>query len=210
MRFFADSVHDLINALELKDVCVVGHSMGGQVALTMLAAYPGCAASLVLCAPAGFEQFTTLDRTMYFTSLQMFDFMSSDEQNLRSVIENSFYHATSQGETVIKELIAIMRTYQGNYYKKMVDGCIKSMLEDAVYDKLPLIKQPTLVMFGNKDALIPNKMIHHITTHKLAADAVKKMPAATLHMIANCGHFLQWEKAEEANVQIIRFLEEKK
>jgi len=36
------------------------------------------------------------------------------------------------------------------------------------------------------------------------------MPYATLEMLASCGHFVQWEKADEVNGLIIRFLEEGK
>ena len=168
MRFFANTIHDLIHALGLKNVTLVGHSMGGQIALTTLILHPGCAASLILCAPAGFEQFTALDRTMTYTSMQMFDFFSSDEQNLRSAIGNSFYRPTSQGEHIIKELTTIMRTYKGSYYKKMVEACIKSMMEDQVLDKISNIRQHTLILFGSHDALIPNKVIHsHLSLEQL-------------------------------------------
>ena len=207
MKFFADCVYNFIKALNLKDLCIVGHSMGGQIAMTTVLNHPGCAESLVLCAPAGFEQFSVMEKTMYYSSIHLLDFISSDEHSLRTVIQNSFYHNHAQGEGIVKELLSIMKTYKVNYYRKMVEACIKGMIEEPVYGKLNRIHLPVLVMFGKNDALIPNKLLHHTTTEKMANDAIKKMPEAHLVMIPDCGHFVQWEKADDVNRNTILFLE---
>jgi len=207
MKFFAESVHNFINALKLKDLCIVGHSMGGQIAMTTVLNHPGCAESLVLCAPAGFEQFSVMEKTMYYSSIHLLDFISSDENSLRTAIQNSFYRNSAQGDVIVKELVGIMKTYKLNYYKKMVEACIKGMMEEPVYNRLNRLQMPALVLFGKNDALIPNKLLHHTTTEKVAADAVGKMHDGHLIMIPNCGHFIQWEKAEDVNRSMILFLE---
>ncbi len=207
MKFFAECIFNFINALKLKDLHIVGHSMGGQIAMTTVLNHPGCAESLVLCAPAGFEQFSVMEKTMYYSSIHLLDFISTDEHSLRTAIQNSFYRNHAQGEGIVKELVSIMKTYKLNYYRKMVEACIKGMMEEPVYSNLNKIQLPALVIFGRNDALIPNKLIHHTTTEKIAKDAVKKMPNAHLEMIPDCGHFVQWEKANEVNRNIILFLE---
>ena len=210
MKFFGECVYNFITALKLKNLCLAGHSMGGQVAMTTVLNHPGCADALVLCAPAGFEKFSVIEKTMFFSSIHLLDFFSSDEHSLRSTIESSFYRQHTQAESVVKELAALMKTYKVNYYHKMIEACIKGMLEEPVYDRLGSIAIPVFVMFGDHDALIPNKLIHHTTTEKLATDAVKKMPDARLDMIPDCGHFVQWEKSAEVNRNIILFLENEK
>ena len=65
IKFFAESVNNFIAALGLTNVTIVGHSMGGQVAMTTAINYPTCADALVLCAPAGFEEFSAMDKTLY-------------------------------------------------------------------------------------------------------------------------------------------------
>ncbi|MCD6013888.1 MAG: hypothetical protein K0Q79_3750 [Flavipsychrobacter sp.] len=206
IKFFAESVYAFIKAMGLKKLCIAGHSMGGQVAMTLLINHPECAEKLVLCAPAGLEEFSSFDKTLFFAGYHLFDMVSSEEGMLRKTIEHSFYHHGTQAESVIKELTDIMKTYKLNYYRKMIDGCIKGMIEEPVLDRVHLIKQPTLILFGMHDALIPNKLLHHYTPEKMARDAVKKFPSATLEMFANCGHFLQWEKAEEVSESIVMFL----
>ena len=190
----------------LSNVCVVGHSMGGQVAMTLLLAQPQCANSLILCAPAGLEQFSVMEKTMYTSGLRLFDFISSDETSLRNTLESSFYRRQTNGDVMIAELTGLLKTNKPNYYKNMVESCINSMLDDTVLDKLHLIKHPALVIFGKNDGLIPNKLIHHMTTEKFATDAVKRLPGAILKLIPDAGHFVQWEKAEEVNESIKSFL----
>lgn len=207
MKFFSQCVVNFIDALKLKHVCLVGHSMGGQISMTTLLNEPGYADALILCAPAGFEAFTVMEKTLYYSSMHMLDFIASDEHNLRATIESSFYNKHKHADSIINELTGILRSYKLGYYKKMVEACIKSMLEEPVLGRLHLIKQPALVLFGNHDRLIPNKLIHHITTEQLAKDAVKEMPNARLEMIADAGHFVQWEKADEVNREIVIFLE---
>ena len=108
---------------------------------------------------------------------------------------------------MVQDLVGIMKTYPNNVYRKMIDACIAGMLNEPVFDKLHLIKQPTLVMYGERDALIPNKLLHPVTTKKIGETGVEQMPDATLHMIPQCGHFLQWEKADVANGVILEFLQ---
>ncbi len=54
MNFFADTVFHFIQSLGLENVCLTGHSMGGQVSLMALLKYPNCASKLALVAPASF------------------------------------------------------------------------------------------------------------------------------------------------------------
>jgi pimeloyl-ACP methyl ester carboxylesterase len=195
----------VIVALGLKNVCLVGHSMGGQVAITTVLKYPQCAERLVLCAPAGFEQFSMIEKTMYYSTLDVIGLLSTDEHNLRSSINHSFHRPQQHAGNMIDELIMIMRLHKPQYYKKMLETCIKSMLEEPVHNKLHLVKQPTLVIFGKNDALIPNSLIHRMSTEQLARATVKLMLNATLKMIPDCGHFVQWEKAEVVNEQVVGF-----
>lgn len=206
MAFFAETVHHFIATLKLTNLCIVGHSMGGQIALTTLLSHPDAAHKLVLCAPAGFEQFTALDKVMYYSSLQMMNFVASDENSLRATVHNSFYLHPAQADNMINELVSLMRTYKANYYRNMIEACIRSMLEEPVLHRLHHISTQTLVLFGKNDALIPNKLMHQTTTEKLASAGVATMPHAKLTMIPDSGHFLQWEKADEVNTAIRNFL----
>lgn len=206
MQFFADVVAHFIEELNLTNVCIVGHSMGGQIAMTSLLRHPNIAKKLVLLAPAGFEVFTAMDKTLYYSTIHLMDFLSSEENSLRTTIESSFYNQHKQGEEVISELIELMRGYKMGYYRRMIESCIKAMLEEPVLPKLATIELPTLIVFGKNDALIPNKLLHHTTTETIAQQGAAKLKNSTLTLLPQAGHFLQWEKPDEINELIKGFV----
>lgn len=206
ITFFSKCITDFIGRMGLQQVTLVGHSMGGQIALKMLADTPGCAERLVLCAPAGFEQFSEMDKLMYQGSMQYMSWFSNDEFNLQETLRNSFYRFPKAAESMIGDLTAFLRRQQSSDYRRMIDQCVNSMLQEAVFDKLKTIQQPTLVMYGEMDGLIPNKIIHPVSTKEIGLQGTRQMPNATLEMIPQCGHFLQWEKAERVNELIMNWL----
>lgn len=206
MKFFAETVARFIETLELKNVTLVGHSMGGQIALTTCLKYPELIKDMVLCAPAGFEKFTAMDKAMYYSSIKLIDKITSDEQSLRKVLEHSFFIRRADENQMMDDLLGFQKSYQHGYYKKMIEGCIKGMIEEPVLSSLILIAQPILVLFGENDGLIPNRILHQTTTIAIAEAAIKQLPNATLQMFPGCGHFVQWEACEAVNESIMKFL----
>jgi len=206
INFFSGCIYDFMQQMKLKNVVLVGHSMGGQAALNLAINHPTACTKLVLCAPAGFETYTSMERTMFKSGIQFIDFFSTDENNLRSTIQNSFYNYPQKMEGMVKELVALMKTQPSTRYKKMIEACIHSMMDEPVYDGLKTIQQPVLVLFGEQDALIPNKLMHPVSTKALAEKAIKTMPDATLKMIPKCGHFLQLEQPDVTNQYIREFV----
>lgn len=206
MEFFADCIYELIDKLQLSKVCLAGHSMGGQVAITTVLKYPNAADKLVLCAPAGFETFDEWERPMYKASLMLFDMFSSQENSLAKSLQHSFYLFPAEAREMINELVDLLKTYPAKDYRAMMEGCIHGMLYEPVWDKLGLILQPTLVLFGEKDTFVPNKILHPVSTRQIAEAGTNKMLNAELEMLSRCGHFLQWEKAGDVNYYVRRFL----
>src|SRR5690606_24550215 len=168
MYYFASVINEFISALELEDPVLAGHSMGGQIAITALLQNPDAASRLILCAPAGFEVFSPLEAALYKTSLSMFSFFSSDEISLKKSIQSSFYKTFHQADGMIQDLIRLMHRHPAHQYSEMVKACISAMMDEPIFNSLHLIRQPALIIFGEKDALIPSKALHPISTRKLA------------------------------------------
>lgn len=206
MDFFAESIAEFIKAKQLKNVYIAGHSMGGQAAMTLALKYPGIMNGLILCAPAGFEQFNDWEKNLYRSTMFFVDLISNEENSLRKTIQNSFYILPDSAQGIIKELIGQMRLQDRQQYRRMIEMCINGMLDEPVYNRLDEIKMPVLIIFGEKDTMIPNRFIHPVTTAQLAATATSKFPDATLEMVPLCGHFLQWEKPLQLNGLIRHFL----
>ena len=62
MTAMADVVRVFMQETDIAKPIVIGHSMGGQTALSLAIRYPSLARGLVLAAPAGFEKFSRKER----------------------------------------------------------------------------------------------------------------------------------------------------
>lgn len=206
MFFFAETIASFIKELKLTNVYLAGHSMGGQIAMTFAINHPGLIEGLILCAPAGFETFSEWEKSLYRNTMYFVDMVSNEETSLRKAIQNSFYIMPDNAPAFIQQLVDLMNLQDRSHYRYMIEQCISGMLEEQVYDKLGSIKIPVLVLFGERDNLIPNRFIHPVSTKKLATDVVAKFEHAQLEVISQCGHFIQWEKAPQVNSFMRDFL----
>lgn len=206
MPFFANCLLDFIATKELSNIVLVGHSMGGQIAMWMSHLQAAVIAKLILIAPAGLEKFSTLEKTMMKGSMSLLDFGMTDESKLKKALLASFYHLDDTAKDMIAMMVKTVGLHTGKHYSKMIEKCIQSMLQDSPHHFLNEIYQETLLLFGDMDAMIPNKIFHPYTTTSLAQQSIANFKHGHLTMINNGGHFVHWEKAREVNQAIIDFL----
>lgn len=199
MHFFAEVIDHFIAAQQLTNVILVGHSMGGQIAISYSLLYQQKLKGLVLCAPAGFETFNEWERSLYRNTMYFVDMVSNEETSLRKAIQNSFYIMPDNVPSFTQQLVNMMKLQEKGHYRYMLDGCIGAMLDEPVYHRLGEINIPVLILFGERDNLIPNKFIHPTSTKNIALTAARQFPHAEVEMISQCGHFIQWEKAAQVN-----------
>lgn len=205
IAFYADCLLDFIGRSGLKKVTLVGHSMGGQVAVTAILKQPLCCEKLILISPAGFETFTGHERMMYDASLKYLSMITTNEQAIQHLVHTSFYRFPDDALRFEKQLIQLMKAQPAGRYKRMSERSMAAMLNEPIFSKLSAIQQPTLVIFGENDTLIPNPLLHPGSTRKVAETGTKQIPNARLEMVKNAGHFVQWESAERVNEIIRRF-----
>jgi len=206
MFFYAESVVQFIQQLGLNEVNLCGHSMGGQIAQIIALRYPQLVKKLILAAPAGFEFFTAHDKLLFNQMMLLGNFIYADEYHLASTIRDGFSVIPDEAEGMINDLKEQLFSGKLSYYRTMVTGSINGMMNEQVYDFLPQLNCPVLVVFGEKDKLIPNKLIHHTTTQAIARQGTAQLKQGTLHLVPNCGHFVQWEKADVFNRLVTDFL----
>lgn len=210
MSFFAEQIKSFIDQLSLKNVTLVGHSMGGQVGLTLALQHPEIIDKLVLIAPAGFETFSEQEKA-WFKQIYTPEFVAATPP---AQIEKNFalnFHQSVFPEDArfMYEDRLRMRADEAIYqaYCQMIPQCVLGMLNEPVSENLPNIPHPTLILYGQGDLLIPNRLLHTgLTTASVAREGQEKIPNSELHLFEACGHFVQWECAEEVNSKIESFL----
>ncbi|MTB53435.1 alpha/beta fold hydrolase [Lewinella sp. W8] len=209
MDFFAESLDALIRGLELEKVTLVGHSMGGQIAMTLALQRPDYLEKMVLAAPAGLESFSETDRTFFATYVRPEILMATPEAQIKKNFAVNFFDMPEDAQFMIQDRLAL-REDSAAYaaYCAMIPRCVMGMLDAPVANRLGAIEVPTLILFGENDQLIPNKILHPTLTVATVAEVGEKgIPGAQLSFLPESGHFVQWEKSDRFNTYLRQFIQ---
>jgi len=167
---------DMLDALELRDVRVVGHSLGAWIALECAVRSTARIKDMTLIAPAGVHV-AGLTRTDIFmidpdeqARLAYADSMIGAEAAERAL-------ADKYQDTAITDRIASARF-----------GWNPRFHNPRLPHWLHRIKVPTLIVWGEEDRIYP-------PAYGPVMQAL--VPGSELVMIAGCGHLPQMEKADE-------------
>ncbi len=208
MAFFARAVEGVIEALRLGRVVLVGHSMGGQVALTHALAYPGRAEALVLAAPAGFETFSPGERAALIETLSKQAIALTPPERIYAGFASTFAgDVPADAMFMVRDRIAIIGGPDFDGFCYAVARSVAAMAYGPVFERLPAIAVPVLAVFGSDDRLIPNPLIHGGSTRAVAERAVARLPRGRLVMLPRVGHFVQWEAAAAFDRLLLDFVD---
>jgi 2-succinyl-6-hydroxy-2,4-cyclohexadiene-1-carboxylate synthase len=195
MEIFVEDVHSLLNHLHIKKCCLVGHSLGGFLALEFALKYSGLLAGLVLVdtssgdweKPAGYAELRAkleeLARTQGMEAA--FDY---DAANNPVRIERFKTHPDLRETSRHKML---MTSVDGYIYTGRAMGQWKS-----VTGRLSEINVPTCIFWGEED------------TPFLQASRILKerIPGAELITVKGSGHSPHEESPQAFNEKLGSFL----
>ncbi len=206
MTYYAGVVKEFIDALGLESVVLGGHSMGGQISMVTALYYPEIVDKLVLTAPAGFEKFTEGQKEWFRSVMTVRGVMLTSVEDIISNLAYNFYELPDDAEFMITDRIAMRTAEDFEAYAYAVVQSVNGMVDEATYDYLHKIQQPTLIIFGEKDNLIPNRFLNPGFTSDVANVGAERIPDNELHMIPKSGHFVQFESADQFNQIVIDYL----
>lgn len=206
MKYFARQVRGLLDELGVDKPVLVGHSMGGQVAMTYALLYPEKYDALVLTSPAGFETFEDGEAKWLAQAVSPAFTCAADDESIYARHVGNFHRMPKDAHFMVEDRIALKGDPSFPDYCEAVSKSVAGMLDEPVYDDLPKIAQPVLVLFGKNDNLIPNPFLHGGNTTKVAEKGVEKLPNAELVVLEKAGHMAQFEVADEWNSAVRSFL----
>lgn len=206
MTFFAGIIREFAQKMNLQEVTLAGHSMGGQIAIVAALGYPELVKKLILVAPAGFETFHKGQRE-WFREVFTPDLVKLTSVNqIRENLGYNFYRFPESAAFMITDRIEMRSAIDFPGYCYIIPECVKGMVDEPVFDYLPDVSQPTIVFFGEYDNLIPNRFLNGGKTEKYARMGAERIPDCTLHMIPEAGHFVQFESWKTVNHHILQFM----
>ncbi|RMI13842.1 MAG: alpha/beta hydrolase [Calditrichaeota bacterium] len=206
MKFYAGVLARFMDALDIDRAVIAGHSMGGQIALTLALIYPERVSRLILAAPAGLEQFSEGEKKWFREVVTVESVKHTPVQQIRANIVRNFHNMPPDAEFMVTDRIALRGAKDFEWYCYAVVKSVQGMLDEPVYDRLEEIRQPTLIIFGENDNLIPNPYLHGGRSRDIARIGEEKIPLSEVVMIPGSGHFVQFEKPEAFNRAVRAFL----
>ncbi len=206
MNFYSSVLKDFITRLKLKKVTIAGHSMGGQIAINTALLYPETVYKLILIAPAGFEEFSADEIKWSKRTYSAEYFASTTPKQIELNVRANFYKMPADAKFMITDRIAVRDSDEFKNYCNVVSNSLCGMFDNPVSERLRLIKQSTLVVFGLNDKFIPNRLFHKTTTEAIARKGTEKIYDSKLVLIPRCGHFIPYEKPDEFNKEVLNFM----
>jgi pimeloyl-ACP methyl ester carboxylesterase len=209
MEAMADVVHEFAQKLHAPQPILVGHSMGGQTALSYALRYPQDVKALVLTSPAGFEHFSAREKAWFKRSFGTSLIKSATESAIwGSVRQSNFEHWRPELNWLIEERVRVAKTPEFDAYAyanvRTVNGLAHN---DFVRDSLGQVAVPTLIVYGEDDRLIPSPFLHGGWARDVMRYGHEHIPGSKLVGLAGCGHTVQMDCPAEYNPQVLAFLE---
>jgi pimeloyl-ACP methyl ester carboxylesterase len=202
LTYQAQFLKDFMDTLRIERASLIGSSMGGGVALQFSLLFPERVEKLVLVNSFGLGKEIAIA-----LRLIAFPFVGTLSRPSRRGAALVLKHNVYDPTVIPDEWIELSYQKFGlPGTKRAILNLIKANLNffgvrkqvfSSLVDKIASIAQPTLVIWGQQDRILP-------VTH--AQVAAKGLPNARLHIFDPCGHWPHVERPEEFNALVLEFL----
>jgi pimeloyl-ACP methyl ester carboxylesterase len=159
-----------MEAVGLKEANLVGHSMGGYVCLRLAAQRPEAVRRLVLVAPAG----VPAGRSLFGHLVPL---LLAARHMMPSFLPVLAYDAIRTGP------VALWRV-------------ARELLAEDVREDLQYIDTPALMIWGEKDPLVPPSVGHLLQS---------EIAGSQLLVLQNAGHVPMFDRPQEFNAALLAF-----
>ena len=206
MSFFADVLGRLIERLDLGPVVYVGHSMGGQIGLTLALRHPEHIERLILAAPAGLEAFDEGEGHWLANALTTGAIEHTSEPAIRRNLAANFYEWDDRWEWMVEERARLAQADDFEEFAYAVVRSVHGMIDEPTTPYLGQGRVPTHIIYGRYDGLIPNPYLNPGFPADVFEEGAERIPNAELTEVDEAGHLLQIERPEAFNEAVLEYL----
>jgi pimeloyl-ACP methyl ester carboxylesterase len=210
----AANTRALLASLGIERPVVVGHSMGGMLAVHYAVAYPAETERLVLVNPIGLEDYAAMipPRTVDDWYRQE---LAQTPEKVREYQRVSYYGGTWKPEYEEHTRLLEGWTRHPDYWRVAWDSALTydMILSQPVVYELPRVRAPTLLVIGTRDRTALGRPLAAPEVQKTMGDyttlgkrAQERIPGAALVEIPGVGHVPQVEAFPAFEKALLEFL----
>ncbi len=180
---YRDFLRDLLDALGMDRVALVGHSMGGGIVQGFALTYPDRAAALALVGTGArlrvhADVFVAIQRNM---------------NEAARLISQWAYSPAASPATVAWGAEAVARNRAS-----VLEGDFRACDAFDLMDEVAAIRTPTLILCGEEDRLTPTRYARFLH---------QQIPGSVLTIVPGAGHMVMLEQPTECDRALAEFLE---
>ncbi|MEM6276366.1 MAG: alpha/beta fold hydrolase [Pseudomonadota bacterium] len=179
---YAEAVAAFLSQHDLRDVCLVGHSMGAAIAVATALHEPARLHSLCLIG-GGAKMHVSQD---------LLDGLATQTDATVAAISRACWHKSTM--PMYREVVRRRMTTSG---AEVLVNDFTACARVDLRERLAEIEVPVLLLAAVEDRMVPLKDVEAMQS---------AFPNATLAPLEGCGHFLHFERSEEAAEALDGFL----
>ena len=177
---------DFTTKMNLKQVNIMGNSLGGHLGLLFALNFKNRLKNLILTGSSG----------LYENTMGGSYPKRGDYNYISKKVGKIFYDPNTASRALIEQVFKI--TTNRDMVRRVI-MCARSAQKNNLLTKLPRITNRTLLVWGLNDIVTPPFVAHQF--HNL-------IPNSTLKFLDHCGHVPMMEHPDRFNEIVIDFLEE--
>ena len=198
MAHYTEFLKDFLSALKIKKCVLAGNSLGGEIAWNFALEQPEMVEKLILIDAAGFplkpKSIPIGFKVAQIPVLRNIFTFITPRFLVKSSVENVFFDKSKVTNALVDRYFNL--TLRAGNRQAFVDRF--KMSEDKIaYANLKNIKQPTLIIWGAEDLLIPIENAYKFQ---------ESIPNSTLVILENSGHTPMEESSKESLKPVLEFL----
>ena len=212
-HLLASNTMKLVESLGVKQLAVVGHSMGGMLATRFALMYPEAVTHLVLENPIGLEDYREL--VPYLPLDQAYkNELNATEQGIRAYNKGYYVNWKPEYDEFFATPAVRMRL-SGEYPRMALSAALtyQMIYEQPVCHEFNKLRVKTLLVIGQSDrtvvgkARLPKALLPVAGQYpELGRKTANLIPGSRLVEVPNVGHIPHFEARERFNQELLSFL----
>ncbi|HZY80098.1 MAG TPA: alpha/beta hydrolase [Cyclobacteriaceae bacterium] len=175
IRQLSTYLHEFIEWHRLDDVYIVGHGIGGQVALVYAAEHPIKVNKIVLSGSGLFQ-----DKELG----SIISAGAEHNELVGDTVRSAFYNSYLAGDALVTD---ISRTINDTSARANIENLLRSSAEEPVESKLNKLDHRVMLLWGLEDRITPPAVTFHFLDF---------LQNSEIRFIEKCGHLPMVEEPE--------------